>query len=191
MTERSIKAGRLAYRGVIPPGALQEVTIPSPSILGFVTELPNDLRSLASTDVPRFCGWCGEVERSRAIVRTVVLAVLRTVGEQVEIRVGDPAQVVATAQRLIRVAAALARRGELNGAEAVAEVRKVVEMLGDLLGFPLSDLDQAQDAARAAGRLASVLETLLGIDLAGRSSVVQDALTSADAITPSDSEARR
>jgi hypothetical protein len=34
VTERSIKEGRLAYRGVIPPGALHEVTIPSPSILG-------------------------------------------------------------------------------------------------------------------------------------------------------------
>jgi hypothetical protein len=159
--------------------------------LGFVTELPDDLRSLVSVDVPRFCGWRGEVERSRAIARTVVLAVLRTVGEQVEIRVGDPAQVPATAQRLIGVAAVLARRGELSGADTVAEARKVVEILGDLMGFPLSDLDQAQDAARAAGRLASALETPLGIDLAGRSSVVQDALASAEATTPTDSETRR
>jgi hypothetical protein len=77
----------------------------------------------------------------------------------------------------------------LNDAEAVAQARHVVEMLGDLMGFPLSDLDQAQDAARAAGRLTGVLETLLGVDLAGRSSVVQNALTSAEAISPSDSEA--
>ena len=191
VTERSIREGRLAYRGVIPPGALQQVTIQSPSILGFVTDLPDDLRSLVSTDAPRFSGWRSEVERGRAIVRTIVLAVLRAVGEQVEIRVSDPADVPATAHSLIRVAAALARRGELNNAEAVAEARHVVEMLGDLMGFPLSDLDQAQDAARAAGRLTSVLEALLGIDLAGRSSVVKDALTSAEAIPPSDSEARR
>ncbi len=189
VTERSIEEGRLAYRGVIPPDALQEVTILSPSILGFVTDLPDDLRSHVSTDTPRFSGWRSEVERSRAIVRTIVLAVLRAVGEQVEIRVCDPADVRATAHRLIRVAAAVARRGELNDAEAVAQARHVVEMLGDLMGFPLSDLDQAQDAARAAGRLTGVLETLLGVDLAGRSSVVQDALTSAEAISPSDSEA--
>jgi len=191
VTERSIKEGRLAYRGVIPPGALQEVTIPSPSILGFVTDLPDDLRSLLSTDTPRFGGWRREVERSRAIVRTIVLAVLRAVGEQVEIRVCDPADVPPTAHSLIRVAAVLARRGELNYAEAVAEARRVVEMLGDLMGFPLSDLDQAQDAARAAGRLTSVLETLLGIDLVGRSSAVEAALASAEAIPSIGSASRR
>lgn len=190
VTERSIKEGRLAYRGVIPPGAVAEVRIPSSSILGFETDLPDDLRSHVSTDTPRFNGWRSEVERSRAIVRTTVLAVLRAVGEQVEIRVSDPAHVAATAHRLIRVAAALARRGEFSDAEAVARARHVVEMLSDLRGFPLSDLDQAQDAARVAGRLTSVLETVLGIDLAGRSSVVQDALTSAEAIPPSDSEAQ-
>ena len=46
VTERSIREGRMAYRGVIPPGAFRAITIPSPSILGFVTDLPRDLRSL-------------------------------------------------------------------------------------------------------------------------------------------------
>lgn len=182
VTERSIKEGRLAYRGVIPPSALQEITMPSPSISGFVTGLPEDLRSLLATSPPRFSGWRNEVERSRALVRTIVLTVLSAVGEQVEIRVDDPADVPATAHRLVRVATTLARRGELSAAEAVAEARRVVEMLDDFMGFPLSDLDRAQDAARSGGRLTRVLETLLGIDLASRSSAVEDALRRAEAI---------
>lgn len=53
VTERSIAEDGLAYRGVIPPRELDEIAIPSPSILGFEAGLPDDLRSRCSMPTVR------------------------------------------------------------------------------------------------------------------------------------------
>jgi hypothetical protein len=178
VTVRSLQEGRMAYRGVIPPHALSEIEIPSVSIAAFVLAMPDDLRALLPQSPPPFGGWRNEVERSRTLVATMATGVLDAVA-QVQIRVEDPAEVPLICHQLIRMSAELARSGKLVEAEAVADARRAIEPLETLFGFPLSDLDTAQDAARAAGSLAHALGTLPGVDFDYQSSRVSAAFKAA------------
>jgi hypothetical protein len=183
LTELSLNEGRISYRGMIPATALTLHPVRSPTIAGFLSGLPADIRA-ALEDPPPTSGWRNEVQRARVIVTEMARCVLSAAGVDLDFRVADAREVRSTSDRLTKVSCELAREGRMSEAEAVRRARGVVQELASFDRHPVSDVDKAQDAAIRAADLAAVVAEIGDAERPGALEAARAALTAAASVVP-------
>jgi hypothetical protein len=158
VTERArIEYGRVAYRGVILPAALELMEIPSQPLHIFAQGLDGGFRAALPTPPPA-SDWRTETLRARVLVSEAVRRLCEATGHAVDVRVDDPYKVRSSADRLREVARDLYLDGRVPQGDAVRAAKGAVEIAAGLHGLaPVSDLITAQSMASALAHALNVL----------------------------------
>jgi hypothetical protein len=157
VTAKSLNAGRISYRGTIPPDALKVVTMASEGAQIFHDGVRQTL-NLSNVDLapPPLLGFYKtEVARAVELARSVIASAAQSVGEPYEQLLPDwlhPEHATSTRDLLINARRAHSRAGEWRAAEVLHAARLVADSVPHLqpeLGWS-STRDACLDIAQAA-----------------------------------------